>query len=353
VSLTVRVAGEADKDRFNKHVAGSPLADVLQSWEWGEIKRETGWKPIRLLLERDDTVQGSCSMLLTRPARGVPPLAYAPRGPVLNYEPDEQLQAMIDGIRSESRGAFMFMCDPAIEDRALEARVAERLMNRVAASGFGGVQPKTVMVLDLEPDLEKIQAGFKSKWRYNIRLAERKGVEVREGTKDDIPKFHDILLETARRDGFSVRGPRYFDSLWNNLAPNGKLKLFIADFGGEPIAGIMLFCMGPRAVYVYGASSNQHRNVMPNHLIQWQAIKWAKENGHSIYDFRGVSPVRNGEPVDQSLAGLNRFKEGFGARYVEFAGQFDLPLRGAWYALWRVASPIALRFSNRFSRSAD
>ena len=351
--LSARVAGDGDMNQFNDHVAASELADVLQSWEWGDVKRETGWKPIRLLIDDDGAVVASCSMLVTKPARGVPPLAYAPRGPILDYRGEEQLRVMLDAIRDESDGAFMFMCDPAVEDRSEEATSAARFMSRAEAGGFGGVQPKTVMVLDLDADLDTILAGFKSKWRYNIRLAERKGVEVREGSKEDIPSFHKILIETARRDGFSVRGPGYFESLWNHLAPSGKLKLFTANYEGHPIAGIILFCMGPRAVYVYGASSSEHRNVMPNHLIQWSAIKWSKENGHSIYDFRGVSPIRNGEPVDESLAGLNRFKEGFGARYVEYAGQFEVPIRKGWYGLWRVASPIAMRFSSRLSRSAD
>lgn len=351
--LKARVAGAGDKEQFNARVAASELADVLQSWEWGEVKRETGWKPIRLMIEDEGATVSTCSMLVTKPARGVPPLAYAPRGPVLDYGREEQLRAMLDAIRDESDGAFIFMCDPAVEDHSPEASAASRFMTRSETGGFGGVQPKTVMVLDLDPDLDKILGGFKSKWRYNIRLAERKGVEIREGSKEDIPPFHEILVETARRDGFSVRGPGYFESLWNQLAPSGKLKLFMANYEGHPIAGIILFCMGSRVVYVYGASSNEHRNVMPNHLIQWSAIKWSKENGYSLYDFRGVSPVRNGEPVDESLAGLNRFKEGFGAQYVEYAGQFELPIRNAWYRLWRVASPLAMRFSGRLSRSAD
>jgi peptidoglycan pentaglycine glycine transferase (the first glycine) len=353
MALSARVASEADKENFNNHVAGSDLADALQSWEWGEVKSETGWKPIRLMIDEDGAAVASCSILVTKPARGVPPLAYAPRGPILDYEREEHLKAMLDAIRERSEGAFMFMCDPAIEDRSPEAASAARLMSRTEAGGFGGVQPKTVMVLDLDPDLDKIMGGFKSKWRYNIRLAERKGVEIREGSAEDIPSFHEILVETARRDGFSVRGLGYFESLWNHLAPSGKLKLFMANYEGRAIAGIILFCMGSRVVYVYGASSNDHRNVMPNHLIQWSAIKWSKENGYSIYDFRGVSPVRNGDPVDESLAGLNRFKEGFGARYVEYVGQFELPIRKAWYGLWRVTSPLAMRFSSRLSRSAD
>jgi len=205
------------------------------------------------------------------------------------------------------------------------------------------VQPTAVMVLDLSPGLDKVLEGFKSKWRYNIRLAERKGVSIREGTRDDIAPFYAILQETARRDRFVVRARSYFEKLWDELKPRGMLKMFMADFEGRPIAGILLTCMGERVIYTYGASSNEHRNVMPNHLIQWTAIRWAVENGYRIYDFRGVSPMREGKAAEEHIAGLNRFKEGFGARYIEYAGEFDLPLRVGWYGVWRTAFPLALK----------
>jgi peptidoglycan pentaglycine glycine transferase (the first glycine) len=347
-----RVADSDDRDVWNAHVARSDLADVLQSWEWGEIKKGTGWTPIRILTENGGLI-ATCSVLTTRPTRALPPLAYAPRGPVVNFQQPDHVDAVVSAIREECGDAFLFMCDPPVEEGSAGDLALSQRMNKVTTGGFGGVQPKTVMVLDLDPDLDKILEGFKSKWRYNIRLAERKGVEVREGRREDIGRFHDLLVETARRDGFSIRGRAYFESLWDHLSPSGKLKLFLAHYSDQLLSGIVLFCMGPRVVYVYGASSNEHRNVMPNHLIQWQAIRWSKENGFSVYDFRGVSPIRNGEPVDPNLAGLNRFKEGFGARYVEYAGQFDLPLRPAWYRLWRTAAPVAMRFSKRLKRTTD
>jgi peptidoglycan pentaglycine glycine transferase (the first glycine) len=347
-----RIADLDDRDAWNEHVAKSDLADVLQSWEWGEIKKKTGWSPVRILVE-NGTVVATASILTTRPTRALPPLAYAPRGPIVNYQREDNLDAVVSAIREECRDAFVLMCDPAIEDGSAADAALGRRMRKVSAGGFGGVQPRTVMVLDLDPDLDKILEGFKSKWRYNIRLAERKGVEIREGGRGDLGIFHDLLLETAKRDGFSVRGRGYFETLWDHLSPSGKLKVFLAEYSGRLLAGIVLFCMGPRVVYVYGASSNEHRNVMPNHLIQWHAIRWSKEKGYGIYDFRGVSPVRNGEPVDPELAGLNRFKEGFGARYVEYAGQFDLPLKPAWYSLWRAATPAVKRFGKRLIRTAD
>lgn len=337
------MASREDRDRFNSFVSASPQGDVLQSYEWGEVKRAGGWTPLRLIVENDGRAAASCSILITRPARMVPPIAYAPRGPVLGDLNRSTFDEITTGIRAHTRGAFVFVCDPPAEAGSEAAALFTSVgFRRVEGHGFGGIQPKAVMVLNLEPDLEKILASFKSKWRYNIRVAERRGVSVREGNRGDLGAFYDLLLETARRDGFFIRGRSYFETLWDVLYPAEMLHMFLAEFDGRPIAGVILFCMGSRVVYTYGASSNEHRNVMPNHLIQWHAIRWAKEAGYLVYDFRGVSPVREDKPVEPHLAGLNRFKEGFGARYVEYAGQFDLPLRKGWYGLWRKAGPAAM-----------
>lgn len=344
----VRVAADPDRERFNAFVASSPLADVLQSWEWGEVKRRSGWTPVRLLLEDAGRPVAACSMLVRRPVRAAPPIAYAPRGPVLDYSDAGALDALLGAVRANAGRAFALVCDPPIEAGSSAAGALDRAgLRAVSRGGIGGVQPKAVMVLDLDRELDRIHEGFKQKWRYNVRLAERKGVTVRDGTRADLAAFYELLVETARRDGFLVRGRAYFETLFDTLAPAGMLKLFLADYGPGPLAGILLLCMGPRATYVYGASANRDRNVMPNHLLQWHAIRWAKEAGYGVYDFRGVSPLRDGRPVDESLAGLNRFKEGFGARYVEYAGRLDLPLRRGWYALWRAGAPAATALLKR------
>ena len=349
------IAVSADqRDRYDAAVSASPLADVMQSYGWGEVKRASGWQPLRLLVEDDDgRARAACSVLRTQPARGIPPLLYAPRGLVLDYTDTAALHALIGEIRRRAGRGFMLKCDPPIEAGSEASAALEKAgFERVRSGAFGGVQPTAVMVLDLSPGLDKVLEGFKSKWRYNIRLAERRGVSVREARREDIGPFYAILQETARRDGFVVRARSYFEKLWTELEPRGLLKMFMADYEGGPIAGILLTAMGERVIYTYGASSNEHRNVMPNHLIQWTAIRWAAENGYRIYDFRGVSPMQEGRAVEGHIAGLNRFKEGFGARYVEYAGEFDLPFRSGWYTLWRKAAPAAISLRRKLKGGA-
>lgn len=350
--MRARIASDADRERYNAFVAASPLADVLQAWEWGEVKRRTGWAPRRFIAEDDaGRIVATAQVLGRRPVRGAPMLLYTPRGPVVEGFSSDALERLLREIRDRAAGAFVLKCDPPVEDGSPEARALVGAGLRLAPeAGFGGVQPKAVMVLDLSPDPEKILAGFHSKWRYNIRLAERKGVEVVQAGRGELSVFYDLLVETARRDGFLIRGRSYFETLFDCLEPPELIAMFLARYEGKPVAGALCMGFGPRLTYVYGASSNEHRKAMPNHLMQWHMIRWAKEHGYAIYDFRGVSPVRDGKPVEEHLAGLNRFKEGFNARYVEYAGTFDLPLRPLVYRGWRWGAPLAIGAVKRLKR---
>lgn len=341
--MHVVVATAADRARYDAFVASRPDGDALQSWAWGEVKRTSGWLPLRFLA-LDDTgeVAAACSVLRLVPMRGVPPILYAPRGPV--WRDPAAIGPLLETIRAHGRGAYLFTCDPPVTDAEPLLRHGLR---RVEGAGFGGVQPAAVMTLDLTPGADAVFEGFKSKWRYNCRLAERKGVTIRDGGREDLAAWYRVLVETATRDRFLVRGLGYFETIWNELGDAGMLRLLLAEHEGELIAGILLFRFGQRITYVYGASSNTNRDLMPNHLLQWTAIRDAANAGLATYDFRGVSPVRDGEPVEAHLAGLNRFKEGFGAEYVEYVGQLDLPLRRGWYWAWTNLAPKVLAWRRR------
>lgn len=341
-SINVRIATDADHDAFNAFASAVDSGDLLQSWEWGRIKAESGWRPRRYLAERDGQILASVSVLETAPFRGVPPLLYAPRGPL--FTDAAAVAPLLQAIRRDARGAFMLKADPAVEAGSSQARALREAGFRTAGgTGFGGVQPKAVMVLDIDRSEEEILAGFKQKWRYNIRLAERKGVTVQQSGPVALAGFYRLLVETAKRDGFFVRGRTYFQTLFDTLQPRDMLSLWMTWFEGKPIAGAMCFHFGRRVTYVYGASSNDHRNVMPNHLMQWEMIREARKRGAAVYDFRGVSPLRDGKPAEGHIAGLNRFKEGFGARYVEYPGDMDLPLRPVVYRAWVSGAPVAMR----------
>jgi lipid II:glycine glycyltransferase (peptidoglycan interpeptide bridge formation enzyme) len=248
---------------------------------------------------------------------------------------------LTDGIKERFREAFALICDPPID-------TSEELENLgflpLASGGFGGIQPKAIMEVDLRnrsPD--DLLSAFAQKWRYNVRLSGRKGVKVRSGSARDLEVFYGLLTETSKRDEFPIRSFDYYASVWDSLEPSSMAKMLVAENSGTAIAAVVLGAFGHRVSYLYGASSNADRNLMPNHLLHYEAIKWSSESGYWTYDLQGVSPLKNGEPTDESSAGLNRFKAGFGASYVEYVGELDLPLRPNWYRAWRKLYPTAAK----------
>ncbi|MBM7866536.1 peptidoglycan bridge formation glycyltransferase FemA/FemB family protein [Heliobacterium gestii] len=341
--MNVRELGIQDKERFNRFMAEHPKGHVLQSWEWGDVKSRTGWQPHRLMVEEEGTPLAAVSILKRRiPALGKH-IFYAPRGPVIDPARPDVADRLLEGIAALARRekAVFLKIDPDVIEPApawtdyLRSR-GFRLVDK--GEGFEGVQPRHVFRLDISDDLEQVFARFHQKTRYNIRLAEKKGVVVDENCgKEELPGFYQVLKETCERDDFLVRAYSYFEDMWDNLVPAGMAKLFIARYQGEVIAGTLAFILGDKAWYIYGASSNRHRNVMPNYLLQWKMISWAKANGCTLYDFRGV-PGHVGE--DHPLYGLVRFKRGFNGDYVGFIGEYDRVYQPFFYHFWNVAEPM-------------
>jgi len=318
-------------------VSTYPRTDFLQSWAWGELKARQGWKAQRLLLCEKDRPVAAASIIFRR-LPGWGSISYIPRGPLVDWTNSNQVRDFFVAIEHICRHqkAIFLKIDPAVESPAPEV---EKLLIRLGfrprftSEGFGGTQPKCVMRLDLTPPLEELLAACKEKTRYNIRLAERKGVTVTRNTQqEDLMVFYSLLEETARRDGFVIRDYSYYRDIWDLFILPGQAQLFLARYAGKTIAGALCFIFGDSCWYVYGASSSEHRNVMPNYALQWSIIRWAREQGCRTYDLRGVSQ-RNYEDPHDPLYGLNRFKAGFSPRFVEWIGEYDRPF-SFLYPLW-------------------
>lgn len=355
--MDFRELEEKDRQRFNDFIARFDTGDLLQSYEWGDLKARSGWKPVRAAAEQDGKLVAAASLLKRNIPHTKRCIIYAPRGPVLDTKDADLVSRFSAFLRDTAirHGAILVKIDPPvpIEDIDSETNLRNAGFKPLSAQGFGGTQPKCVMQLDLDKPIDELMASFKEKWRYNIRLAERKGVTVNiDCERSDLPAFYTLLKETAQRDGFLVRGQKYFEYMWDLLVPPGYMRLALTYYEGKPVAGAIAYLFGDKAMYTYGASSNEHRNVMPNHLMQWTLIRWARESGCKWYDFRGVSP-RKDKSADDPLAGLNRFKEGFNPRFVEYIGEYDMVVSPAYYWLWSVAKPWvskALKSRGRKSR---
>ena len=354
--MECRILTPDDAPRWRDFVAAAPAGDVLQCMEWGDLKARTGWTPCTVAVVEGQSILAG-AMALKRPAPMGRSILYCPRGPVVDFANADLCDCLMEGLRklARDRRAILIKVDPPVSgDEA--ADTLRRLGFRPAPvkdEGFGGTQPRAVMKTDALADDDALLARFKPKWRYNIRLADRKGVRITgETTRDDLGVFYDILRETGRRDGFQVRDLSYFEAIYDCIIEPGLGRLFMAYVEGKPLAGAIDFILGRQCWYVYGASSNEHRNRMPNHLLQWRMMQWARDAGCRVYDFRGV-PLRREGAEDTSLHGLVRFKAGFDAEYTEYIGEWDLPLSPLLYGAFTRLEPVVRRARLKLRRRRE
>jgi lipid II:glycine glycyltransferase (peptidoglycan interpeptide bridge formation enzyme) len=310
---------------------------VLQSWSWGELKARFGWRVQRLALRR------SQAQVLYRPLpAGLGTIAYVPKGPRLDYTSDSALAELVAEIRPLARRqrAICLKIEP-------DAAESPDLVANLQALGFRRsqqpIQPTRTLLVDLDAEPEALLKRMKQKTRYNIRLAGRKGVTVRSGTEADLPAFYQLMVLTAERDSFGIHAEEYYEAAYQLFAPQEQAEWLLAEHDGQLLAGIVVFALGDTAVYMYGASSNEKRKLMPNYLLQWEGMLWARARGCRRYDLWGV-PDEDQESLEASftersdgLWGVYRFKRGFGGRLVRWSGAWDLVYAPLRYRLYSAA----------------
>ena len=330
------VTDEDSKEQYKKFLESHERCNFQQSPEWAKVK--DNWKNEIILAEDEDgNIVGSLSVLIRKmPIFGN--IMYSSRGPVCDIHDISVLKQLTDGAKELAKKykAIVLKIEPDIEsDDQVFRDIVTNLGYKIKddAKDFKDeIQPRYVFRLDIKDKTEdEIFAGFHQKTRYNIRLAMKKGVVVKEGTREDLKDFHKIMVETGARDGFIIRPLEYFEKMYDCLAPE-HMKLLMAYYEDKPISGVIPIFYGNKTWYLYGASSNEHRNLMPNYLLQWEMIKMALKRKDDIYDFRGVSGV-----VDENHPqyGLYRFKKGFGAKFTEFIGEIYIPFKPLTYKLYK------------------
>lgn len=327
---SVRISGntEWNENTWDAFVQGHPFSHPLQLSAWGRFKEAFGWESQRLgIFAGDRLVTGA--QLLYRRLPGIPlRFAYIPKGPLVDWCDDSLTRRLLTALHRQARkrGAIMLRIEPELPDMPEHRQ-------RMADLGFTpaphAIQPQTTVWIDLTPSEEEILARMKQKWRYNVRLAGRKGVVVRQGNTDDVERFIALMQVMGERKDFGVHAPDYYRTFWRLFAPSGHAGLFVAEYEGEMLAGIMVARLGDKAYYFYGASGNKRRNLMPSHLLQWEAMRWAKEAGCTGYDLWGV-PDEVGLNPDAPIPdppvgmwGVWRFKRGFGGQIFRYAGAWD------------------------------
>jgi lipid II:glycine glycyltransferase (peptidoglycan interpeptide bridge formation enzyme) len=260
------------------------------------------------------------------------PYFYAPRGPVIDDPDSPALAVLLNYVRAEAhkRGAFMLKIEPSVPDGD------EQWLAALKRRGFR-VSPyashvRHEWVLDIRPDEKELLANMKEKWRYNVRLAARKGVTIRRGDgQADVDTFYRLYETTSERDEFFIHNKSHYEDVMRLYSQGDRAALLLAEHEGKAIAGIIVLRYGRWSWYMYGASANEQRNLMPNHLLQWNGMQWAKARGCWYYNFRGIPDVLE---EGQELWGVYVFKRGFGGYPMMFLETHDLVYSPLVYAAY-------------------
>lgn len=316
---------------WESFLADYPRAHLLQTTAWGDLKSEFGWDVARLA-----NGKAGAQVLFRRLPLGFT-LAYIPKGPVGERGRWRDLWPKLDSL-CRQRKAILLKVEPDLWETVGGNETVSPEDFRVSGHA---IQPPRTILVNLEAEEDALLARMKQKTRYNIRLALKKGVIVR--TSSDLDKFYRLLQVTGERNEFGVHSNDYYQRAYELFHPHGECELFLAEFQHEPLAAIMVFSHGQRAWYFYGASAALHRQRMPSYLLQWEAMRWARNHGCKEYDLWGV-PDADQETLEASftersngLWGVYRFKRGFGGQLRRSPGPWDRvyqPVMYAFYHWW-------------------
>ena len=282
-------------------------------------------------------------------------ILYTPKGPLLDWSNEPLRNRVLNDLESfaKRQGAIFLKMDP---DVVLGTGVPDSVDNVIDNGGQAvmsdlkrrgwryssdQIQFKNTVLVDLSPTEDELLARMKQKTRYNIRLAQKKGVSMRVGRLDDLPLLFKMYAETSVRDGFVIRDEGYYKTVWTLFmnSDDPHCEPLIAEVNNEPVAGIFVFYFSDRAYYVYGMSRYVHREKMPAYLLQWEAIKRAKARGCAIYDLWGAPDVFD---ETDSMWGVYRFKEGLGGKVVRTLGAWDYAPNRLWYNMYSEIIPRVL-----------
>ncbi len=359
-----------DSAAWNAALRHLPAAHVLQTWEWGAFKQhETGWLPERLLFT---DAQGRTVAVASILTRRVGPLRvmYVPKGPALAYEDTDTVLDVLAHLErlARQRHAVWLKIDPDViagtgipgsgdeaarhpaQDDPTGQRVLAILRSRGWRFSASQVHFRNTITLALAQSEDEVLAGMSQTTRRKVRTGPKKDVTVRSANDPaDLRTLYDLYTVTGARQGFLIRPLDYYREAWARFIEAGLAQAFLAEWEGQPLAGLVMFHFGPKAWYFYGMSDNVERSRMPTYLLQWEAICWAKAHGYAKYDFWGAPDAFD---ESDSMWGVYRFKDGFGGTVVRHIGAWDYVPNPLLYALYERVMPRVLGLMRRAAHPA-
>ncbi len=368
---------EPNAGAWDQFVSCHPHGNLLQTAPWGYLKATSGWQPRRLAVVKGekgaadaaegtaaDAAEGTAAdtivagtQLLIRRRYGVS-VVYVPRGPLFSGDADVDNLLFEAMVRvSKQQWAVFLRVEPHVQEDDPHADSLHSWLLTKNVQCVDPIQPRSTIHVDLTPPLDEIFAHCSKGHRADIRRAERRGVAVRVGTLDDMQAFYDILRFTGERASFGIHTQQYYHLAWGVFG--GRSRLLLADdtTTGAVVAAHMVFRDGQASAsggrmgyYFYSGATNEGLKSGANHLLQWHALQWAKEQGCHRYDLWGIPDALGraaAAPDEESrtaleeaaqhdpLIGVYRFKKGFGGRIIRYLPAYDHVLIPPAYAWWR------------------
>ena len=344
-------------ERLLKHLYKADLSvcdesnSFLQSGFWGTFKSRFGWEAHAFQAEwqsGEAPCEAKPLLVLFRALSRAGSLAYVPWGPELPLScscPDNAILELAETLKTilPKNTVFIRFDPPWHSETALS--LPPPFIHSAA-----DIQPPDTVILDLSQSMESLIEQMKPKWRYNAKLAIKKGVKVYQAGAERMKCFYELLRQTARRDGIAIHSFEYYQTLFESSWYKGKapdIRLYLAEYEGELLAGIVTLFRGGAAVYLYGASSDKKRNLMAPYALQLKAFQDARISGCLNYDLFGIPPDDN---PSHPMAGLYKFKTGFGGKIIHRSGSWDFPCRPLIYCIFRCAESARKTIQTRKKR---
>ncbi|MDQ3716147.1 MAG: peptidoglycan bridge formation glycyltransferase FemA/FemB family protein [Actinomycetota bacterium] len=295
--------------------------DYRQSRGWAEAKQLLGRESVRIVVRKDADIVAGAQLFTQRFGR-LGAIGYVPRGPWLSNTAEAWAPAAVHAVLERTRGTGVRLICIAAPDTPVPWE--QLLRDRGFMPTRFEATPGISTLVDLRVDEDALLARMHRKTRYNVRLAQRRGVVVREGGLHEVEVFYDLYLRTSARRSFEDTESRtYFETLCRALHGGGHVRLVFAEVDGRPVSAMVLILFGGVATYYRGAWSGEHADRHPNEALHFGAMRIAQDAGCHLYDFEDITvaaarAVREHGRVDRSVDALSAFKLSFGGDVVEF-----------------------------------
>ncbi len=325
-----------DTSDWDQYVSNIETSHFMQSYSWGQLKKQTGWNPIYLKVVENEKMRGAALLLTKRLPLINRYIYYLPRGPVVDFNDNEAFLFLMNNIKlfvKDNNGIFLRV-DPYLKKNDENNLLFEQTgFKRSKKKWSFWNNPRFVFWLNLESDSKILLMRLHKKARNEIRFPHKRGVEFSLANISDIDDFYSLMIGTAEQKGIGFHDKNYYRKLYKTLGDTGMAQLFMARHEGRAIATGMSLVYGKRAWLMYLASSKKHFHFRPNRALQWEMIKWAKEKGCTVYDFRGTAADDPPDPKDPGY-GVYKFKKSFGPEYIKLVEYYDYVVNRPIYLLF-------------------